>query len=875
VNHGRRPRPLGRLAGRRGARRPVGPGQGAAGALALAAGFLLLLPAALHAQREYRIGPAAAWVRPVAADLGPSRLGRESTAGYELLLVDRQEAVRDAGLERYRHVAYRLLDQGAVEDHSQIELTFDPTYERLTLHAAAVSRNGRTIDQLKPGRIRVVRREPGMDDHVFDGSRSLVLVLEDVRRGDVVDYSYTRSGANPVFAGHYSATASFEESVPLRDVRFRLLWPGARQLYVRHHGATPEPTVTTVGGQREYLWRAANVPPKLLDAGLPDWYDAYGEVQLDDFASWGQVAAWGEALFASPGPLPGSLTARLARIRAGHPAKDAQVLAALRYVQDDVRYVGIEIGVNSHRPNPVATVLRRGYGDCKDKAQLLVAMLRQLGIAAQPALVSTSYGSHLRDLQPTADYFDHAIVRAEVGGRAYWLDPTATYQRGGLAASAPPFGAALVLGGAGDSLTTIPREPAADPMVEVAVTFVLADVGTPVTMQVDTRYRGRAAEDARAGAHEGPLEQLQREYTEYYAEDYPGIRSLAPPRFDDDEAANVLHLRERYAIPDFWRATAGQTGHVGSFSPVELEHALPSLTAAERTMPLAVEHPTRIRYSIAAHLPGGWAIAPRTDSIATPAMRFVRAVAVEGPDLTIRYAYETLADHVEPAAAADHLDKLARARQLLTFSVTPPAAATKATWTDPREVNWPVLLIGVLAAGLALLGAVRIHRSPPPGWLRGPAPQADGVRGLGGWLILVGLGVGLSPFVLLLSLVRSAPTYTLSSWAEHTMAGAVNYHPLWAPTLLLELVGNVALVVFTCLLAWQFFRRKRWFPPLFVVIAVARVVFVWGDTLLAGAIPAVRAHGVAWTQNWTMLLTLALWVGYMFRSRRVRNTFVH
>jgi transglutaminase-like putative cysteine protease len=838
----------------------------------------LFLPAALLAQREYRIGPPPAWVKPLAADLTSSPLERNVTAGSVLLLVDRQESAGGAGPERYRHIVYRLLDQEAVDEYSQIELSFDPSYERLTLHTATVTRNGRTTDQLKPGRIRVARSESEIADHIFDGSLSLVLVLEDVRPGDVVDYSYTRRGANPVFAGHYTGAVAFQATVPLRALRFRLLWPSARPLFVGRHGAAPEPVVTTAGAQREYVWSAADVPPKLLDAGLPDWYDPFPEVQLGDFASWAQVAAWGDTLFSSPGPLPAALMARLGRIRSADPSPEAQALAALRYVQDEVRYVGVEIGVNSHRPYPVATVLRRGYGDCKDKAQLLVALLRQLGFPAQPALVSTAYEGHLRDFQPTAAYFDHAIVRTEIGGRAYWLDPTATYQRGDLPGSAPRFGAALVLGGAGDSLATIPDAPAAGPLIEVAVSFELADAAKPATMRVDTRYRGRAADRARAATRGVSPEKLQQEYTEYYAEGYPGIRSQALPRIADDEAANRLRTIERYTIPNFWHQAANQPGFVGTFDPVELEHAVPAPTATGRTMPLAVDHPTFFSYTITAHLSGGWAIAPRTDSVATPALRFVRSIAVEGQDLTLRYEYETLADHVVPAAAGDHLEKVSRVRRLLTFSVTPPdTGAGGAGWADPREWNWPVLLAGLFALAFAVAGAIRVQRSPPPAWPRGPATPGDGVSGLGGWLGLVGLGVCLTPLVLVVRLVRSAPAYTASAWALRTTPGGGDYHALWAPTLLLELVGNAALLVFGCLLVWQFFRRKRWFPALFVIVSVARLLLIGADALLAGAIPAVSVQesGAEGTQNWSMLLATVLWVGYMFRSRRVRNTFVN
>jgi len=282
--------------------------------LAAIAAATLLVPS-LAAQTAYRLGPPADWVRPVAPDLAAPTPSGQVTEGFEMLLLDRQEIVRAPAVERFRHVVYRLLDEGAVQAHSQIELTFDSSYEQLTLHMATVIRNGRPINQLRRDRIRVVQREARLDYQIYDGSLSLVLLLEDVRRGDVVEYSYTRRGSNPVFGGHYMGAVALEEAVPLHRVRFRLLWPRDRRLVVARHATSLEPSIHEAGPYREYVWEQAGVPPKVLDADLPSWYDPFAELQLSDFASWSRVAAWGESLFVSPGPVPAALHAPLAQIR--------------------------------------------------------------------------------------------------------------------------------------------------------------------------------------------------------------------------------------------------------------------------------------------------------------------------------------------------------------------------------------------------------------------------------------------------------------------------------------------------------------------------------------------------------------------------------
>ena len=843
-----------------------------------AAALLLAASADAAAQRAYAIGPAERWVKAIpVAQSGSPPAGRV-TYGYELLLDDRQDRVDPAGRTMFHHIAYWLLDKQAVQEHSQIEIVFDSSYQQLILHTVRILRGGRPIDELRASRIRVVQRESRVDYQVYDGSLSLILLMEDVRQGDVVEYSYTLRGGNPVFGSHYMSSIVVQSDVPLGRLEFRLLWPSTRRLYIRKEATGLEPVIRPAGPYVEYEWQATNVPPRVLDADLPSWYDPFPELQLSDFPTWRAVAAWGDSLFSSvaDGVTPASLAAPLATIRSSTRSSADAAVAALRWVQDEVRYLGVEIGVNSHKPAAPGAVVQRRYGDCKDKALLLVMLLRQLGVTAHVALVSTGYLEHIGRFAPTADLFDHAIVEAEIGGRTYWVDPTELYQRGTLESATPVFGAALVLGGTSDSLLPIPAVATAKPLTEIMVALQLHGVDSAATMTVNTRYSGSAADGIRSSMRENSAQELQRRYEDYYAELYPAIQSEQPPTAEDDEAHNDIHTREQYRVPEFWHPSVqDDSEYVGTFEPLELSRSLPTGSGATRTMPLDVAYPVHIIYTIEADLTQGWNIAPRTETITTPAMRFTRTIKATGRQLMLSYEYETVADHVDAADAANHLSKLSRARKLLTFSVTPPNSADRATWSNPQEVNWPVLLTALFALGLAVLGVVWISRTAPPAWPRGPAARPDDPRGLGGWLVLVAIGLTIQPLRALYSIAKTSTTYTATSWARLTIPGASGYDALWAPTLLLELVLNIALVVFGVQLAVLFFRRHRWFPALFVIYVAGRAVFTWLDLILAHAIPALDGrHGNDVAQHTGVLISTALWISYMFRSRRVRNTFV-
>src|SRR6266545_909156 len=839
------------------------------------ASFLVAGSVSLSAQQTYQVGPPPSWVKPRQADLTAPNQRNE---GWEYLLVDRQEMVGPSSIDRYWHTAYRVLDERAVKDNSQIEIVFDSTYQRLILHSVRVWRGGRSIEQLKRSQIHVAQRETELEYEIFDGSLTIVVLLEDVRRGDVIEYSFTRRGSNPVFQGHYMSRFRVQEDVPMREQSFRLLWRRDRPLYIHPMGTTLQPVIATTAAAREYVWSQRDLAAVSVETSVPDWFDPYPTVQVSDFASWRDVAAWGDSLFPD-GALPAALRGLVARIRASSASPEQRTLQALRFVQDEIRYMGVEIGVNSHLPYRPAIVLGRRYGDCKDKTLLLITMLRSLGISARPALVSTTYGQHISDFHPTAVVFDHAIVQVELHGREYWIDPSALYQRGSIGDVATSYGASLVLGGRSDSLVAMPDLRRPRPLTDIVVWFDIGAVGESTTMRVETRYVSSTANAMRSSISGTPRKELQQTYAEYYSKLYPSIRSEQMPVIRDDEAANELRVSERYTIPDFWIGDSGK-GYTAKFEPLELSSSIPAAIVAQRRMPLAISYPTHMHYTINARIKKGWSIKDDDERIATPAARFSYSSHVNDDVLSLRYEYETLADHLKPPAATAHIKDMARAEDMLVFRITPPGSRNNAG--AGAGINWSVLFAAFFAAAIACLAAVRLSRAQlavagggalpvsVPGTVRPDEPS-----GLGGWLVLVGIGVTLSPLRILITIWKTLPSYSAATWAGLSAPGAATYHPLWAPVLMFELIGNIGMLVFSGLLVWLYYRRKRQFPTVFIWFALISSLFVFADLGLATLVPVADPEPTRWSQQLGRLMGLLLWILYMRRSRRVRNTFVN
>ncbi len=385
--------------------------------------------------------------------------------------MDRQIRV-DQGSAEYDRYVTDLLTQFGVDDESQITIDFDPVKDRVQLHRVIIERGSAVIDELPRAKIQVLQRERGLESGVLDGQLTLHLLLTDVRVGDRIDYSFTVYHRDAAWGDRYFARHLTQWTSPVSVSRLRILTRESAVLFMRNTGKVA-PTRTVSGAWRSLEWIWHDVAGVRKDKRIPSWFESLDAVEFSQFDGWRAVADAARPLFTFESPDP-AVDKIVRRLQPTTSSEEDKAVAALRFVQDEIRYTGLELGEGAYRPTPTATVLARRYGDCKDKALLTVALLRSFGIDAVPALVSTRWTHHLAEHLPGPGMMDHAIVRAIIHGRTYWLDATASAQGGSLEATTQAdFGFALPIGPGLGSLEAMPRPSVPRPSTSSEVTIDL------------------------------------------------------------------------------------------------------------------------------------------------------------------------------------------------------------------------------------------------------------------------------------------------------------------------------------------------------------------------------------------------------------------
>ncbi|MFL6335431.1 MAG: DUF3857 domain-containing transglutaminase family protein [Pyrinomonadaceae bacterium] len=644
----------------------------------------LVCPAAA-AKSNFTVQPPPAWVQPIAPPADADR--NEPEDGLRCMLDDRQVRVTAEGSQNYNHFVQQVTTSAAVERVSQLQLDFEPSYQTLVIHHVHVVRAGQVINALRPGEVKVIQREDELDEQLFNGTLSAVVVINDVRPGDVIDYAYSVNGDNPVLEGRFADSVILAHSDTVALLRARLLWPAARRLFVRPRRTDLQPTVTQGPDEVEYVWERRNAPGVEYEGSAPTWYDPAPYVQLSEFETWADVARWAAPLYA-PGELSPALKAQLEEWRR-LPGAEERLLAARRFVQDDVRYLGIELGTYSHTPTRPSKVFERRFGDCKDKTLLLMTMLNELGIDARPALINTDERRGLDEWQPMPYAFDHVIVRARLDGKTYWIDPTISYQRGTLAnAPTPEYERALVVADDTQTLAEIPLTKPSEPTTTIRELFEVASFDAPVRLTVTSIYRGDDADAERYRLAGQTREEMSKEYLNFYADREPSIQPDGLPEVADDERADVITLTEHYTIQSFWK----DSKHEFPAQYFGDEMGKPGIS--RRTSPLAVTFPYNTEQLTEIRLPYTHRVTTGEKTAEDEALRFTARVEQDGNVVRVRYALVTKQDSVPVAKVGQHLETLDKANDIASFQLRQAPPDISGSPVSPALAIFYLLLLG-------------------------------------------------------------------------------------------------------------------------------------------------------------------------------------
>lgn len=788
----------------------------------------------------------------------------EVSDGYQNIIQNRQ--VKISSEHSYFHFGRKIFSSSGVQNGSEIRVTFNPAYEKLYFHKLIIWRNGVALDKLEPAKFKIFQNEQEQHKFLYNNTFTALMVLEDVRVNDLIEYAFSIKGSNPLFKGLFFRTFNLEQYDPIEELSIKIIVPENRNLVFKGYNNAQEPIIYNRGSEKIYKITKSNVPALKYDDMLPSWYYAGSYISFTEIESWKEVKRWAKDLYIFPDKADKKIQELALKLKSNYPNPEDQIIAALRFVQDEIRYTGFESGIGAYKPNPPAKVIGQRFGDCKDKTLLLINILQKLGIDAWPALVNTEEKHQVKEISPSPHAFDHVITKIKFNNNIYWVDPTYSYQRGTLNNNyIPNYKLALVLDDQHDRFfEEINVENKGG--IHVSEIFDIEAVkGEKTSYKVTSTYTGYEADRIRYDFSTSRITDIHNNYLNYYANYFTEIEFEKDIGYLDDTIKNIIITEEYYIINNLWQKNEIDSNRVTcSFSPHNLIERLKTPKNKIRKSPIGIDYPLLFDFIIEVRLPEEWNVKNEEFNVNINSFNYTQKRVYRNKLLTLSYTLQFKQDYVAVDEVSDYLKKLDFINKNAGLDLT--YTFSKNTSEDDSYISWLVIfliLVGFLGGTYI---CYRIFLYDPV------VPDIKMEEKIGGWLILIATGLIFTPLILTIQFYNTGylafPVYDYLFNKDN-----LDFNPMLGLILVYEILGNTFLIIISVLLNLLFFTRRSSFPKIMIIYLLSNLAFLSLDVLLG-----VSFINISFEENiypiGKLFLSVCIWVPYFLYSERVKDTFV-
>ncbi len=498
--------------------------------------YISLLATALSAGVPWEEAPAFS-VSPRDLIKAASQLPIQIGYAQQELLEDYRVSLDDMGRRtvRYRYI-FRIDQESAIEGWGTVSADYATWLEeKPVIRARVIAPDGKeyALDPATIGDFSPEQKNPEM----FTDRRHLKAPLPKLVKGAIAEVEilyrdqrpFSRSGA----LGHYSLS----QPVPVNRSHFSLEVPVSASLKWRLVGLPGNQPQTKTLNERTLLTLelGPSKPGKKDEPNQAPDQNPHPAIFYSTTPTWEAVAIeYAEIVEAQ---LKGAQLQSWVREALGSATGRMEVLKRLvARMHKDVRYTGLEFGEASVVPRTPADTLKRGYGDCKDKSAMLVAVLREAGIPSNLALLQVGSQQDVEPDMPGLSAFDHAIVYIP-GTPAIWIDPTVPEAPVGELPSADLERRVLVIGAHFPGLLTTPSTSSKRNVYREIKEVFLAREGTGRI--VETTEADGPSEIQLRGGYIGSDPKRTRENLKGYAERTYKAKDLGRLEYSHPEDLNL------------------------------------------------------------------------------------------------------------------------------------------------------------------------------------------------------------------------------------------------------------------------------------------------------------------------------------------------
>ncbi len=354
-------------------------------------------------------------------------------SSYLIVFDKTYSKVMDSGLTyTTKKILYKVLTENGLKKLKALTFYYDPQSAYIEIKSAKIIRKGGKIENLPLDR---VKDYPAPARAIYWGAREKIIPFEDLEIGDGVYIETYKKGFTyallfqddnkyiPPMKGHFYDIVHFYSSIPIKTKTYTVSVPSNKKLQYEFYNGTARHYAHIVKDRIEYFWEVKNIKPYKREPGMVSPSDVFPKLLLSTSPDWKAKSLWFYKVNEDYGSFEYNkeIKDKVNEIIKGAKSDFEKISRLTHWVAEEIRYSGLSMGKGEGYTLHKGTVtFRDRCGVCKDKAGMLITMLRAAGFKAYPAM--TMAGSRI-DRIP-ADQFNHCVTVVKYNGKYMLLDPT-------------------------------------------------------------------------------------------------------------------------------------------------------------------------------------------------------------------------------------------------------------------------------------------------------------------------------------------------------------------------------------------------------------------------------------------------------------------
>ncbi len=391
--------------------------------------------------------------------------------------------------------AYKILRPDG-KSYGMVQASYDSETRITGMHAWCIPAQGKDYEVKESSAVESALL--GVDgSELITDVRTKLLEIPAAEPGNILGYEIEHEDRPYIFQDEWV----FQGGVPTREAHFTLQLPPGweyKAVWLNH------PELEPVAANNQWQWAVSNVKAIKFEEDMPPPVGVAGRMIVSlfppggvkkGFQSWSEMGSWYSTLTNGRRDSSPEIKQKVAALTASAATPLAKMQSLAAFVQSDIRYVAILLGIGGVQPHPATDIFANRYGDCKDKATLLSSMLKEAGIDSYYVVINAERGVVTSATPPHIGGFNHVILAVQLPrgltdpslmavvqhpklGRILFFDPTDHLTPFGQLSGALQANYGLLVTPDGGDLIELPQLPSASNAITRSAKLTLDDKGT-------------------------------------------------------------------------------------------------------------------------------------------------------------------------------------------------------------------------------------------------------------------------------------------------------------------------------------------------------------------------------------------------------------